>query len=429
MKEARRDPFPIFRSAVLLIAAAASSPSRAGTPYAQAVGVPPVCTSLQWRPWYFKLLAYRLTECPVSRAATYYFSQSGNDATGDGSQGNPWKSLAKAQSVLSASSGNIALLFRRGDVWKETVIYTFPILSGGSPGSPAVTVKPNETASLPVVGQIATLIGGTAETIPIHSYGVVNGVETLTFAHGIAGVGHTGVQLTLFSGLYVSQPNLTIGAWGDGARKPIFSAFADALPANQFVGASTRGDGYNLTWSQTDLNTVGWVREAGDVTHVYRRLTSAAQVDMTPGSWYQDLATHLVYIHALDDLTLTVSSAGRNFEAVPVNNAIGVYVSDVDGTRVDGIRVDGYGCALNNTLDPIFRAILRHQRRGQRHECLCRFQLRNILQPQSWHRRSWHTQRWNHHLLPVQSRVGQRPRCAVCFLPHLRRSGDDCSRV
>ena len=337
---------PLF----LMFAALACSPGWAGTPYLQAVGAPPVCTSLAWRSWYVKLLHYRLAECPVSRAATFYFSDAGNDITGDGSQGNPWKSIAKAQKVLDASSGNVALLFKRGDVWQETATYTLPILSGATPGSAAVTVSPTVTSSFPVIGQTVTLNGGSAETLPIQSYGLVNGVETFHFSRGMANAGHTAVQLTLFSGLYLAQPNVTIGAWGDGTRKPIFSAFADRFPASRFAGAATRGDGYTRTWSQVDANTVGWVREVGDVINVYRRLASVAQVDATPGSWYQDLTTHIVYVHAPDDLIL--NTAGRDFEAVPVNNAIAVFVSDVDGTRLDGIRIDGYGCAYNNTLDP-----------------------------------------------------------------------------
>jgi hypothetical protein len=83
---------------------------------------PPVVTSPEWFQWYDGLLAARLAACPRERAITCYFSQAGDDATGTGSVSNPWKSLAKAAQVLAANTnGGIALLFRRGDVWREQV--------------------------------------------------------------------------------------------------------------------------------------------------------------------------------------------------------------------------------------------------------------------------------------------------------------------
>ena len=49
----------------------------------------------------------------------WYFSQSGNDTTGDGSYDNPWKSLAKAQTQINlVNTNDIAnLFFKRGDIW------------------------------------------------------------------------------------------------------------------------------------------------------------------------------------------------------------------------------------------------------------------------------------------------------------------------
>ena len=62
----------------------------------------PLVTSTSWFAWYQTLLNQRLNACPLQRAATYYFSQSGSDA-GDGSVGTPWRSLAKAQAFLNAN--------------------------------------------------------------------------------------------------------------------------------------------------------------------------------------------------------------------------------------------------------------------------------------------------------------------------------------
>lgn len=84
---------------------------------------PPIVTSPAWFTWYQSLLSQRLSDCPLARPQTFYFAQSGDDLTGDGSIQSPWKSLAKAQQVLAAAApaGGVAILFRRGDVWRGSV--------------------------------------------------------------------------------------------------------------------------------------------------------------------------------------------------------------------------------------------------------------------------------------------------------------------
>ncbi len=80
---------------------------------------PPRVTSDKWTQWYDAWLAMRLAECPLARQQTVYFSQAGSDQTGDGSILHPWQTLARARAVLGAGTENIALLFRRGDVWRD----------------------------------------------------------------------------------------------------------------------------------------------------------------------------------------------------------------------------------------------------------------------------------------------------------------------
>jgi len=55
----------------------------------------------------------------------YYFSDdaagnpAGSDASGDGSEANPWKTLSKAKSAINALSAGdtVNLYFDRGDTW------------------------------------------------------------------------------------------------------------------------------------------------------------------------------------------------------------------------------------------------------------------------------------------------------------------------
>lgn len=73
--------------------------------------------------------------------ATYnwYFSQAGNDSTGDGSSGDPWETLAKAKTQIdTAGSGDtVNIYFNRGDTWDvntllKSEIHGFEIESGNS---------------------------------------------------------------------------------------------------------------------------------------------------------------------------------------------------------------------------------------------------------------------------------------------------------
>jgi hypothetical protein len=73
-----------------------------------------------WVTWKNARIAWFETHCPLARAQTWYFANQGNDTTGDGSQGNPWQTRAKAIAVEAADSdGNAAYLFECGDVWYE----------------------------------------------------------------------------------------------------------------------------------------------------------------------------------------------------------------------------------------------------------------------------------------------------------------------
>ena len=60
-----------------------------------------------------------LTGAAVAGTYNGYFSQSGSDTGGDGSMGDPWKTLSKAKTQIDAadSSDTVNLYFKRGDTW------------------------------------------------------------------------------------------------------------------------------------------------------------------------------------------------------------------------------------------------------------------------------------------------------------------------
>lgn len=312
-----------------------------GTVYGTAVGTPPVCTSMAFRGWVSRLIAYRLAECPVARATTYYFSQSGNDTTGAGTLASPWKTIAKANTVIAANpSGNIALLFARGDVWRETVTNTATIASGGATTSITLSTAP---VDIPV-GDTITLTGGTQETKRVLTYNDSTKVLTLASVNGTT---HTGISYTIPATLNVTAPNVTIGAYSptSGAAvsvPPCFSAWVIQANNTFSVVSGTPG-----VWQVSTTRGIAWFRENSDVNNVYVKMSSLAEVATVAGSWWWDSSAGLLYVRPFEDLgPRTVSGIQGNVKSYEVcysNNSSGIILSTANGTRIDGVRVDGYG--------------------------------------------------------------------------------------
>jgi len=85
------------------------------------LGAMPSPLSFEWLDWKERLINYRLGEIPLVRSESYYFSQTfGDDVGGDGSYDDPWQTIAKAQTTHDSLSGDFALYFAVGDIWRET---------------------------------------------------------------------------------------------------------------------------------------------------------------------------------------------------------------------------------------------------------------------------------------------------------------------
>jgi len=104
------------------------------------VGVPPSPLDIGIRQWRDNLIQYRLNEIPLTRSTTYYVSSSGDDLN-PGTEPLPWRTRAKAITEVAASSGDVAVLFSVGDIWKESGSWTIT--------KPNVTVGSYEPTSYP----------------------------------------------------------------------------------------------------------------------------------------------------------------------------------------------------------------------------------------------------------------------------------------
>lgn len=102
--------------------------------YTVLVGAPPAANKLAWQNWYYRLLQARLDACPLAQTTTYYFAENGNDTTGSGTAAAPYRTTAKAQTLLASG---VRCRFKRGDVieeaaWATTIPFTFASTISGA---------------------------------------------------------------------------------------------------------------------------------------------------------------------------------------------------------------------------------------------------------------------------------------------------------
>jgi len=91
-----------------------------------------------------KILIVVLIMCSQCLAANYYFSQAGNDDTGNGSLETPYKTIAKFNGLTFAAGSNV--YFNKDDTWRETM----KIPSSGTVSSP-ITISTYGTGDKPII--------------------------------------------------------------------------------------------------------------------------------------------------------------------------------------------------------------------------------------------------------------------------------------
>lgn len=102
-------------------------------------------------------------------AVTYYVKNSGSDAASGLSDSQAWKTVARVNSQSFVSGDE--LLFRRGDVWRETLI----------PSSDGLTIGAYGEGSLPVISGADPVTGFVA-----------NGVNGIEHTGDVVDIDHAG---------------------------------------------------------------------------------------------------------------------------------------------------------------------------------------------------------------------------------------------
>lgn len=104
------------------------------------------------------LRTQRLANVTLDRATKYYFSNAGNDVTGDGSQGNPYATLDKFATIVAAnpSGAQIEFLFNKGDKFLATNSDDYFALYSG------MTIGAYGTGAKPILSAFSIQIAGGA---------------------------------------------------------------------------------------------------------------------------------------------------------------------------------------------------------------------------------------------------------------------------
>lgn len=136
----------------------------------------------------------------------------------------------------------------------------------------------------------------------------------------------------------LNKPNCSVAFYVNGSvGRPLLSRWQISGSAGTYNSGSglytlVSGDNY----SRAETGTVAWVREtANQLTVVYTRATSIAQVTATPYSFYQ--TGGLLYTNS----GVGTPPNGKNLEVVMNNTDDGILIT-ADGCRVEGLAVSGF---------------------------------------------------------------------------------------
>ncbi len=271
-----------------------------------------------------------LTWSCIASATTYYVSSStGNDANSGTSASAPWATIAhvNGQTFLSGDS----ILFRRGDVWNESLAAA----SSGSSGNPitfdayGTGAAPNLTGYYAVPSSAWVLVAGNAWKAPLPTtYSTVN----FCLFGSIWGqkVAAATSNLTAQRNFYLANGFLyvySVGNPGSFYNEPIVPMALSNVPVISVNGKS---------WLTFQHFLVNWFDQYG----VY----------------VQGNSDHLVFANMEADSMIPQGTQPLGFyvnESVPGPGDIKIYNAEAH-TNYDGFRFDGFATAITLVNDKAY---------------------------------------------------------------------------
>jgi hypothetical protein len=324
------------------------------------------------------LLLLALVSWPAQDAAamlpnanTYYVSSSsGNDAY-PGTQAQPFKTVAKVNSLQSSLKAGDHVLFKCGDTWRGELL---TLTKSGTSGSPITySSYPTACANQPILSGTQPITGWTVYSGHIYVATLTAGANAGLFPNGINQLFRDGKRQLLGR-----WPNLNAGDGGYAtvdAQSDSTHITDSQLPAVNWAGATlhlkvirwsmvnrnitarsgttltlaTGNPEYNATTCPYTTNCSGWG---------YFINNSLNTLDQD-GEWYYDKTAHKVYYYSLDNpSTHTIegsvipANASNNLGAINLGAQAG---SPLNYLVVDNFKIIGWykhGIAAPTNLTP-----------------------------------------------------------------------------
>ena len=252
------------------------------------MGTPPPANTLAWKQWYFDGLAALLATTPVEYSTKIYFSQSGDDTTGDGSINAPYKSLSKMSQQAVGLGPNVSILLKRGDVWSEGDTW---IASGYGSASSAIDLDDS----------VGVTIGayGTGALPQITAFVEIQ--DTFTLAA-------SGESYFL--------------AWNEAVYGPV-GWVKNLLYANSNLPMHTDHDADQATLETLDFD------------------------DVPQGGFWYDTTNDLLYVRMLNAFGSALVDPTGFISVCPLNTVKCIDSDDSHLCRIDSLDIQGFGCFSN----------------------------------------------------------------------------------
>lgn len=266
---------------------------------------------------------------------TFYFANDGDDANNGTSAATPWKTIAKANSVLPLLGPSDSIRLRRGDVFRDDYIRCMDTRTVTA-GMDAVSSRPTCSGKAGAPVQI-TYYGSSSLPAPI-----IDGADPLALTWTLVGGTTWEAKVTgpMPSKLYVDAatkesqqllpvPNVT-GGYVASATYNLYDGvtYGGALYIRGAKAAAVGIGPNNLgTWISTANDFVG------NRSQNFSNTNSGEQnVEVTPGSWYGSGSTILV--------NLADGSDPNNHTFEGTQRSYGIVLSGVNYVTVRGLAVE-----------------------------------------------------------------------------------------
>ncbi|EDN71429.1 conserved hypothetical protein [Beggiatoa sp. PS] len=267
-------------------------------------------------------------------SATYYISNSGNDANDGLTDPSSWQTIDKINSIEFAN--NDMILFKRGEVFRgEISLFKSPI--GITFGAYGTGTNPEIVGSVKITGWIPT----THPALSTNVYEAdVSGLP-LT-ADGIHHLFVNGKLMTIARYPNVDSPDkinwLNVGATAgtNGFTDPALVAYGK--PDGYWVGATLRIRNYSWTYTVTEVTS--YTASTGQITASrlsnqlpewgYFLDSKLEELDH-PGEWYYDAGIKKVYLYPKGGINPNTSLIeGSTYD-------IGIKISSENNTTIENL--------------------------------------------------------------------------------------------